>query len=101
MAYDKYSTEKVFKNDLANILCNKVLDHIHTQFAGSEIKLVAMFGRFCQRIGSLNVDGNALFDDRVMELRKFLMVIKAEAEHPRAVPLCLQHSSVGGCDSCD
>lgn len=41
MAYEQYSTEKVFKNDLVNILCNKILDRIHTEFPGSEAKLVA------------------------------------------------------------
>jgi len=41
MAYELYSTENVFKSPVANILCNKILDHIFNQFPGSEIKLVA------------------------------------------------------------
>lgn len=41
MGYELYSTEKVFKNDLVNILCNQILDRIHTEFPGSETKLVA------------------------------------------------------------
>jgi hypothetical protein len=41
MAYDLYSTEKVFSNELANILCNKVLDNVFATYPGSETKLVA------------------------------------------------------------
>ncbi len=41
MAYEQYTIEKVFNNDLVNILCNKILDRIHTEFPASETKLVA------------------------------------------------------------
>ena len=41
MAYETYSTEKVFSTELLNILCNKILDKVHTDFPGSETKLVA------------------------------------------------------------
>lgn len=41
MAYDKYSTEKVFSSELVNILCNKILDKVYVDFPGSQTKLVA------------------------------------------------------------
>lgn len=41
MTYDKYSTAKVFKNEIVNILCNKIIEKVHTTFVNSEAKFVA------------------------------------------------------------
>ncbi len=41
MAYEVYSTQKVFSNELVNIYCNRILDAVHTEFAASETQLVA------------------------------------------------------------
>ena len=40
MAYEAFSTEKVFNNELANIICNKILDNLDNNFENGSTKLV-------------------------------------------------------------
>ena len=58
MAYDKFSTQKVFRNPSANILCNKILDDITTQFSANSLAVSGEVSKMIQ--------GQALADAKVI-----------------------------------
>ena len=58
MAYDKFSTQKVFKNPAANILCNKILEEITTQFTDTALVASGEVSKMIQ--------GQALADAKVI-----------------------------------
>lgn len=83
MAYTAYSTQKVFYNELVNILCNKVLDNVHSNFASSEAKLVASddLSRMIQGdavaelpVVSLVTNDSEIYKHLVLELENIISV---------------------------
>lgn len=65
-----------------------------------EPERVASGGRLGQRVRPVDVDGDALCDDGVVERRKFVVIGKPNPKLPHAVPGCFENDGVGVCEGC-